>query len=531
MQEGAEFSGVQGRGREDGDRVVPGVAEVAREIQVGTLGNWVNKYRVEHADEEPPLSVSDRARLRELEREIRELRMKSGVSGKSGGLLRPGVSVSAKYEFIDAQKAQYAIVKMCRWLGVSTSGSTSGATGRPRRPRAAGSDSPPSSSGSTTTRTEHTGIAASTPRWSARASGAARSSCGRSCASWAWCRASLGRSDRRPPWPAARRRRPTWSGRDFSADAPGTKLVGDITYIPTWQGWLYLASVIDCCTKECIGYALADHMRADLVIDALQMAARNHTLADGAIFHSDRGTQYTCEAFARAAAELDIRRSVGRTGSCFDNAQAESFNAALKVERVNRTVYPTREHARADVARYIEFRYNSKRLHSALGYRTPKEVHNEFLNHPPGSMRLTTNQLSGKRGAAQAVHRRSPKAGYTQSQPARLADQGELGDPQQALLTARTWAEEELRAGHRQVEDYLKDGGPFPDRLHLIAPFAELFADLIDAVERWADRTQEEISTWRSTRGLGMTLGARRTFERALALRPDLADVGADAGE
>jgi transposase InsO family protein len=169
-------------------------------------------------------------------------------------------------------------------------------------------------------------------------------------------------------------------GRDFTATVPGTKLVGDITYIPTWQGWLYLASVIDCCTKECIGYALADHMRADLVIDALQMAARNHTLADGAIFHSDRGTQYTCEAFARAAAELDIRRSVGRTGSSFDNAQAESFNAALKVERVNRTVYPTREHARADVARYIEFRYNSKRLHSALGYRTPKEVHNEFLN-------------------------------------------------------------------------------------------------------------------------------------------------------
>ena len=80
---------------------------------------------------------------------------------------------------------------------------------------------------------------------------------------------------------------PDLVGRDFSAEAPGAKLVGDITYIPTWQGWLYLASVIDCCTKECIGYALADHMRADLVIDALQMAARNHTLADGAIFHSD----------------------------------------------------------------------------------------------------------------------------------------------------------------------------------------------------------------------------------------------------
>lgn len=121
-------------------------------------------------------------------------------------------------------------------------------------------------------------------------------------------------------------------------------------------------------------------MRAELVIDALHMAARNYTLADDAIFHSDRGTQYTCAAFAEATAELGIRRSVGRTGSCFDNAQAESFNAALKVERVNRTVDPTREHGRADVARYIEFRYNRKRLHSALGYRTPQEVHDAYLN-------------------------------------------------------------------------------------------------------------------------------------------------------
>jgi putative transposase len=168
--------------------------------------------------------------------------------------------------------------------------------------------------------------------------------------------------------------------RDFSADAPGTKLVGDITYIPTWEGWLYLASVLDCHTKACIGYALADHMRTDLVIEALEMAARNYPLAEDAIFHSDRGTQYTSEAFAKKTAELGIRRSVGRTGVCFDNAQAESFNAAVKVERVNRTVYPTREHARKDVTRYIEFRYNTKRLHSALGYRTPREAYTEYLN-------------------------------------------------------------------------------------------------------------------------------------------------------
>jgi transposase InsO family protein len=169
-------------------------------------------------------------------------------------------------------------------------------------------------------------------------------------------------------------------GRDFTADAPGSKLVGDITYIDTWQGWLYLATVIDCHTKACIGYAMAEHMRAELVVEALAMAARNYRLAENAIFHSDRGTQYTSEAFVKAARTLGIRRSVGRTGVCFDNALAESFNAAVKVERVNRTVYPTREHARKDVTRYIEFRYNTQRLHSGLGYKTPQEVYNEYLN-------------------------------------------------------------------------------------------------------------------------------------------------------
>ena len=100
------------------------VAEVAREIQVneGTLGSWVNKYRVEHVDEEPPLSIPERARLRELEREVRELKMKAEFLGKDGGFLRPGVSVSAKFVFIDAEKVLYSIVKMCAWMGVSTSG-------------------------------------------------------------------------------------------------------------------------------------------------------------------------------------------------------------------------------------------------------------------------------------------------------------------------------------------------------------------------------------------------------------------------
>jgi transposase InsO family protein len=170
--------------------------------------------------------------------------------------------------------------------------------------------------------------------------------------------------------------------RDFAAEEPGTKLVGDITYIHTWQGWLYLATVIDCFNREVIGYAMAGHMRTELVTDALAMAAVNHPLQLECIFHSDHGSQYTSTEFTGTLADLGMRQSLGRTGICFDNALAESFNGVLKTERVYRTVYPTRKRATEDIARYIEIFYNRRRIHSALGYRTPHEVRTEFLNRP-----------------------------------------------------------------------------------------------------------------------------------------------------
>jgi putative transposase len=173
---------------------------------------------------------------------------------------------------------------------------------------------------------------------------------------------------------------PDLVNRDFTADAPGQKMVGDITYVPTWEGWIYLATVIDCHTKAVIGWAMADNYKTPLIEAAIEMAARNHHLAENAVFHSDRGSNYTSAKFAKTLKKLKLRQSVGRTGSCYDNAMAESFFAALKNERVHRTQYPTREHARRDVARYIEFRYNSKRRHSGLDYRTPQQVHDEYLN-------------------------------------------------------------------------------------------------------------------------------------------------------
>ena len=172
---------------------------------------------------------------------------------------------------------------------------------------------------------------------------------------------------------------PDLVNRDFTADKPGGKMVGDITYIPTWQGWLYLATVIDCATRKIVGWAIDDNYKTPLITAAIKMAARNLDLPEGAIFHSGRGSNYTSAEFAKELKELGIRQSVGRTGICYDNALAESVNGTLKVELVYRTAYPTRQKARDDIARWIELRYNQTRLHSALGYRTPQEVMDELL--------------------------------------------------------------------------------------------------------------------------------------------------------
>lgn len=168
--------------------------------------------------------------------------------------------------------------------------------------------------------------------------------------------------------------------RDFTAWRPGIKVVSDITYIRTWQGWLYLVTLIDCFNREVIGWSMADHMRTELVTDALDMAVRNHRFEPGCIVHSDRGTQYTSAEYRKMLARLGLCHSVGRTGQCWDNALAESFFATLKNERVHHMVYPTRKKAERDIAHYIELFYNRRRIHSALGYRTPHEARTEYLN-------------------------------------------------------------------------------------------------------------------------------------------------------
>lgn len=162
-------------------------------------------------------------------------------------------------------------------------------------------------------------------------------------------------------------------GRDFTVDPTkvNTRWCGDITYIRTWQGWLYLATVIDIASRRVVGWATADHLRTDLVEQALRRAVARRRPPAGVIFHSDRGCQYTSAQFATAATELGVRLSHGRKGQCWDNAVGESFFATIKTELLDDGVWPTRRCAETAIFEYIESDYNLHRRHSTLGYLSP----------------------------------------------------------------------------------------------------------------------------------------------------------------
>lgn len=188
------------------------------------------------------------------------------------------------------------------------------------------------------------------------------------------------RSKARTMVPAADlKERPNRVKRDFKVSAPARKRVGDITYIRTWQGFVYLETVMDCYSKKIIGYALADRMKTSLIQKALAMAARACPPITGVtIFHSDRGVQYTSDDYTATMKTYSTLASVGRTSICYDNAATESFNATCKKELINRKIYPTKRKAITDVTSWIELCSNHSRPHSALDYRTPNEVRQEL---------------------------------------------------------------------------------------------------------------------------------------------------------
>jgi putative transposase len=169
--------------------------------------------------------------------------------------------------------------------------------------------------------------------------------------------------------------RPDLIVRDFQPDPAGldARWCGDITYVPTEEGWLYMATVIDIASRRVVGWATADHLRTDLVADALKAACQQRRPTRPVIFHSDRGCQYTSQQFASLADQFGVRLSVSRTGQCWDNALAESFFATIKRELLGTSAWPNRAAAHTAIFDFIEGWYNLHRLHRSLGYRSPAE--------------------------------------------------------------------------------------------------------------------------------------------------------------
>jgi putative transposase len=279
----------------------------------------------------------------------------------------------SRYRFIDAEKAQYPIALLCRMLGVARAGYYAWGTRGPSARALADtllSDQ--------IVRLHRASRATyGTPRLHAELA-AAGEHVGRKRVARLLRRAGLhgvtrGRTGPRTTIadPAAVVA-PNRLARDFTAAAPNRRWVGDITYLPTQEGWLYLATLVDVYSRRVVGWAMADHLRTELALDALEMAlGQRHPPPGTLLHHTDRGCQYTARAYQAVLQAHGITPSMSGRGNCYDNALAESFNATIKAELVAPTRWATRQEARAAVFEWITVFYNRQRRHSRLGYLTP----------------------------------------------------------------------------------------------------------------------------------------------------------------
>ncbi|CCF85979.1 conserved hypothetical protein [Nitrolancea hollandica Lb] len=277
----------------------------------------------------------------------------------------------SRYRFIDAEKAAYPVILLCRVLGVARSGyyawQRRGVSARAQAD-------------------EHLTIQIRGIHDQSRATygvpriHAALRARGICCGSKRVARLMRAAGLRgRPPRRAARTTvvdashapAPNLVARDFTAPAADRLWVGDITYVPTWEGWLSLAVLLDVYSRRVVGWAMADHLRSDLALAALEMALVSRRPAPGLIHHTDRGCQYTADAYQAVLAAHGLTPSMSRAGDCYDNALAESFFATFKGELIDTQPWPTRQLARQAIFEWLEVFYNRQRRHSALGYRSP----------------------------------------------------------------------------------------------------------------------------------------------------------------
>ncbi|WP_420794306.1 IS3 family transposase [Sphingosinicella microcystinivorans] len=357
-------------------------ADVARELGImpTMLRRWQRALEIKGTvPAAKPLSSSmaspaDQAsEIARLRRELDRTRMERDILKKRGRHLRGDATV--KFQFIRAHAGPWPVSVMCRMLGVSRSGYYDWR------------DRPPSMR-----MTENAVLLADIRRIQARHSGrygsprmhAALRAEGRGCSRGRverlmrrhGIRALAGRrfrpstTDSRHYLPIA----PNLLAQRFEATAPNRVWLADISYIPTGEGWLYLAAVLDLATRKIVGWAMRDHMRTELTLAALMMAAQRQRPARGLVHHSDRGSQYAAGAYVDQLTAIGATASMSRTGNCYDNAPMESFFHTLKVELVHQCRWATHVEARQALFGYIEGYYNRHRMHSALGYLTPEQA-------------------------------------------------------------------------------------------------------------------------------------------------------------
>lgn len=285
-----------------------------------------------------------------------------------------------RFRFIDSHAGQYPVSLMCRMLGVSRAGYYAWRRRPPSRRTLANArlseqiEAAYRQSRQTYGyRRVHAAVSRQTPCNHKRVARLMRQ------AGWQARRVRRYRTttQARPGRPTA----PNRLAQVFCAPAPNRTWLSDITYVPTAEGWLYLAVVLDLYSRQVVGWAMAPRLKDALTQDALQMALDRRTPPAGLVHHSDRGSQYTSQAYRALLAKHRLQASMSRTGNAYDNAPMESFFATLKAELVHHRRYRSRQEAMADIFEYMEVFYNRRRLHSALGYQTP--VAYELGNGPP----------------------------------------------------------------------------------------------------------------------------------------------------
>ncbi|MBV5262407.1 IS3 family transposase, partial [Synechococcus moorigangaii CMS01] len=356
------------------------ITQIALEMGLteSALRKWVKtaQMEAEAATLPKPLTHDERQELQRLRRELKRVQMERDFLKKAGGLLCQGKQ--RRYELIEAEKEEFPVRMMCRILQVSRSGYYGW---RQRKPSLRMRENEMLSREIEHIHQESQGTYGA-PRIRA--------------ALWAKgyrpIRYSFARLMKLLGIGARRKRRykattdanhrlavaPNTLQRDFKTTEPDRVWVSDITYLQTAQGWLYLAVIIDLFSRRVVGWSMAEHLRTELVLTALNASlGHRRPCASGLLIHSDRGSQYASHDYQKALSESGILCSMSRRGNCWDNAVAESFFGTLKSELIKTQIFPSRSQARTTVAEWIEVFDNRQRIHSANEYLSPVQFENE----------------------------------------------------------------------------------------------------------------------------------------------------------